>query len=1148
MHYFRLKNFMTLSLSLLLLFVLVSGVITATAQNFRGSLNGTVTDKTGATLPHASVTILEVDTGVTHTTFSSSAGEFAFQDLPVGTYSITVTASGFSTGKYDKILVSAGLPYTLPVSLAVSTSAQTVEVVASSVSLDTTSSALITDIPSQVISDTPNNGRDFTQFIQYTPGFAGYSVGGGPGAAQVDGVRSNQVNWQIDGTDNNDLWWNIPAANQGGVAGIAGVVIPLDSIEQFSFITSGMPETGRNAGGTVNLSIKSGTNVFHGDAYYYNRNEFFAANTPFAPSGSRKTETRDVDYGGSVGGPIIKGKLFFFLSYEHQDFVIGVASARTEPSIAYQNDAAALLGEYGMSVNPVSAALLANLWPQDALQGEDGGPNGNANYFNPGTENGHSFNPIAHLDYSPNQSNSLSIRAYFSDGNQIAPAVSELSPYFEVAPIHVENYAIIYNHIFSPRLANQAFFGVGYYNQVFSDADHSYDPVALGLNTGVTDPGLSGAPDITIGATASSSGIAGSASGFDPIGVTPPEGRSDITGHFNDAVAYTVGKHEFRFGGEFRKSQVYDFYQTGSRGVFTFDGSQGPWNTNPITNLPNGSAACDTLATKTPETTPTVINSNVYLLADFMAGCISTNNAYIAEGNQKRTVYENTWNIFAQDAWQVTSKLNINYGIRYDYAQSVHDSGKDLTSFDPTLTGGFAIQGSNIGNLYNPFKGSVSPRIGASYALYPRTTLRAGAGIYYDSIYMLSILNLRNTTDGGAVGIGNNLAGALPVVTAQATPTNPGGGVVISSGVPIFPTLAEAQAGAGVTNAFSINPHYRPSYTYSYNVNIQQEIGPRVIAQIGYLGTLSRKLTSILDINPYAIGSQELTVSNLPDNFPAICLPPNTNNYSYQQCTRPYFLQYPNIGNVNQLNSNLNANYNSLQATLRSTNYHGLTSQIVYTWSHALDYETGLIPYLPQDSYRQNLEYGNSDFDTRNTFSALLNYKIPGGTSLSRLTTGWELNSAMSLHGGQPFSVVANTDELGNGDNADRAMVTGISPFAGVSHKIVDGSAKWFNSAAFSEPAPGQISNQRRNQYSNPGFSDVDFSVVKDTRITSRVVFQFRAEMFNIFNRINLAPVGAPQTGANSNSVGSTIGAFFGAPGIGPGEPFNVQFAGKILF
>lgn len=1099
------------------LFLLGFVFTTAHAQNFRGAINGTVTDVQGGAIANASITITNDDTHVAHTSVSTSAGEFSFQDLPVGTYTISVVSNGFSTAQYNKIAVQAGSTYTLPVKLAVSSTATTVEVDAGALSLDTTSVVQTTDIPEQVVNDAPTNGRDFTQFVQYAPGFAGYSVGGGAGAAQINGVRTNQVNWQIEGTDNNDLWWNIPAVNQGGVSGIAGIVIPLDAIEQFSFVTSGMPETGRNAGGTVNLSIKSGTDHFHGSAYYYNRNEFFSANNPFNPT-AKKPETRDIDYGGSVGGPIIKGKLFFFASYEHQGFVIGVASAKTEPSAAYQTEAISVLNYYGVPVNSVSTALLANLWPQSALTG----PASTGNYFNPGTENGHSFNPLVKIDYNINDKNTLSMRGYFGDGNQTAPTSSELSPYFEVAPIHVENYSVIYNHIFNSKLTNQAFFGVSYFDQVFSDADHAYNPVALGFNTGVTDPSLSGAPKITIGGAAAGSGLTGSASGFDPIGVTPPEGRTDITGHYDDAVAYTVGRHEFRFGGEFRKSQVYDFYQTGARGAFVFDGSQGPWSSS------GGSAACDALATKNLGTSaPNVTDGNVLLLADFMAGCFSTSNATIAEGNQKRTVYENTYDLFAQDAWQVTPKLNLNYGIRYDYGQSVHDGQKDLTSFDPTVAGGFDIQGGNVSNLYNPYKGSISPRLGASYALDDKTTLRAGFGMFYDTIYMLSILNLRGTTDGGALGIGNNLAGAAPVVTAQATATNPGGGAVITSGQLIFPTLAAAEAGAGVTNAYSINHDYRPSYTYSYNLNLQRQLGPKVIGQLGYLGTLSRKLTSVRDINPTAISATD------PED----------------QTTRPYYNLFPNIGNVNQLSSNLNANYNSLQATLRSTAWHGITTQAAYTWSHALDYETGLIPYLPEDSYHQNLEYGNSDFDTRNTFSGLINYKVPAWSmGPERLSHGWELNSAFSFHGGQPFSVVANSDELGNGDSADRANYTGVNPFAGVSHSIVGGVAEWFNSASFTEPAPGTYGQQRRNQFYNPGFSDVDFSIVKDTRLTEGVNLQLRAETFNLFNRINLAPVGAPQTTAGGNSIGSTIGAFFGAPGIGPGEPFNVQFVGKIIF
>ena len=693
MHLSR-KQFLTLFLIVLAL--LAGSRSPAAAQSFRGGINGSVADESGAVVAGASVTVVNDGTTATRTAVTSSAGEFAFQDLPVGSYTVTISASGFSEEKVQKVMVSAGSLYTLPVKLAVSSSAVTLEVSASALALDTTTFTQTTDLPTQTVNNTPSNGRDFTQFLQFTPGFAGYSIGGGAGVASVNGTRSNQVNWQIDGTDNNDLWWNIPAVNQSGVNGIAGVVLPLDAIDQFSFVTTGTPESGRNAGGTANLSIKAGTNSLHGSVYYYNRNEFFAANNPFNSS-NKKDETRNVNDGFSLGGPIVKDKLFYFITFEHQGFEIGVAQRRTEPSAAYQYQAEQLLDFYGIPVNPVSSALLTNLWPASALTGL-AMPD---NYFNPGTENGHSYNTLGKIDYNFNSSNTLSLRGFIADGNQTAPTSSELSPYFEVAPIHVENYNVVYNHIFSPRIANQLFLGVSYFDQVFSDAVHSYDPVALGLNTGVTDPTLLGAPHIVLASSAAGSGLTGGSSGFDPIGVTPPEGRQDITGHLDDTLSYTVGKHEFRVGGEYRNARVYDFYQTNARGNFTFDGSQGPY-------LGAGSAACDGLATKNLGTADPQTDGNLYILADFLAGCVSESS--IAQGNQKRQVFENTFDLFAQDAWQVTSKLNVNYGLRYGYAQSIHDSDKDLTSFDPSLPGGFAIQGSNVSNLYEPYKGAISPR------------------------------------------------------------------------------------------------------------------------------------------------------------------------------------------------------------------------------------------------------------------------------------------------------------------------------------------------------------------------------------------------------------------------------------------------------
>jgi hypothetical protein len=1117
--------------AIVLLFAAIAG-----AQNFRGGINGVVTDQGGASIPGAQVEITNEATGVTQSAIASSAGEYNFPDLPLGLYTVSATTSGFETLKVQKVQVSAGTVYSLPLKLAVASQATTVEVNAAGVALDTTSVTQTTVLPTKTIQDTPMNGRDFTQFMQLTPGFAGYSAGGGAGIASVNGTRSNSVNWQIEGTDNNDLWWNIPAVNQGGVNGIAGIVLPLDAIDQFSFVTSSSPETGRNAGGTANLVIKSGTNQLHGTGYYFNRNEALAANTPFA-NGSPKNETRFIIYGGSVGGPIIKDKTFFFVNYEHNNFIIGNQSRSTEPSAAYQAASQGVLAYYGIPVNPLSTTLLANLWPANALTG----PAQADNYYNTSPLTGHSFNGIAKIDQNFTEKDHLSVKAFMGQGNQIAPTESFLQPYYEEAPIHVYNYSIVYNRVISPSIVNQLFLGVNYYNQVFSDADHSFDPVALGLNTGVTKESLSGAPHISISAAGASTGLSASNNGFDPVGVTVDSGRNDITGHIDDALSWTKGAHELRFGGEFRQAQVDDFYQTNQRGTFTFDGSQGPW-TYGIQKATSGSApgstACDLLATQNfgttaPGYTPTSnYDSNVLSLADFLAGCF-TSPTNIVEGDPKRQVFENTFAVFAQDAWQITPRLNLNYGLRYDYSGPPHSNYHDLTSFDPTAPNGFAVAGVDRPNIYKQFWKSFSPRVGFAYQPpgYSNTLVRGGFGMFFDAPYMIPFLNLKNTQNGGAVGVQENPAGVNPVATA-----NPIAGVSVwTPGQLIFTSLAEAIAGGGVVNVFSVNPNFRPSYTYSYNLNVQQSFGPNIITQIGYVGTSSRHLLNVRDINQAALGSGNVTT------------PPGA-LYTFQQTTRPYFNQFPNYGVINQVESEDTSNYNSLQALLRTTNFHHITTQMTYTWSHNLDEETGLIPYLPQDSTNVAAEYGNADFDVTNTFTAYAGYDIPGSSHGPKwLSNGWQLNSLWSFHGGLPFSVTASHENSGNGENADRANQIG-NPFAGVNHSIVNGSVQWFNTAAFQDPALGTYGTSGRGAYRNPGFQDVDLSVFKNTKITERFTLQLRAEMFNLVNHINLAPAGQPSTSDSGGTIGSTFGTFFGAPGIGPGEPFNLQLAGKIIF
>src|SRR6201997_3385280 len=677
----------------------------AVAQNFRGGIVGSVTDPTGAALPGAQVTALATSTNTTYRTVSSSAGEFSFSDLPLGDYSVSVSASGFAVTDIKSVPVTAGVTYSLPIRVSVGATTQTVEVQANALSLDTSSNTQTTVIPEQIVQDLPNNGRDFTQMLSQTTGFAGYSINGGAPYAQVNGTRTNSVNWQIEGTDNNDLWWNIPAVNQGGVSGIAGVILPVDAIENFSFVTTAGPETGRNAGGTANLVIKSGTNGLHGSAYYFNRNEFFAANTPFA-NGSPKNKLRNQNYGGSVGGPIIRDKTFFFLGFEHEGFVIGNQTRSTEPSAAYQALAEQDLAYYGVPINSVSQSLLQGLWPQSALTG----PASSGNYFNPGTENGHSFNGIMKLDQNLTDKDRISFKLFVGQGNQIAPVASYLSPYYEEAPIHVQNYSLIYNRVISPSISNQLSAGVSYFNQAFSDADNSFDPVGLGLNTGVTSHSLAGSPHIVIGAPSAGSGLTGSGTGFDPIGVTTESGRHDITGQLNEDLAWILGAHQFRFGGECRQAQVVDLYQSGQRGTFNFNGSQGPW-------YPGNTAANSTcvarLATKNVGATAPIADTNVLGLADFLAGCINT--ATVVEGNPKRQVFQNTFTINGSDSWQVSRDLTLNLGLRYDYPGVLHSAYHNLTSFDPTVPTGIAVIGVDRPSLYDKYWTGFSPRVGFAW-------------------------------------------------------------------------------------------------------------------------------------------------------------------------------------------------------------------------------------------------------------------------------------------------------------------------------------------------------------------------------------------------------------------------------------------------
>ena len=922
-HLFRRYSPLALSLSFGL-----ATTFTAQAQTFRGSINGSVTDGTGAAVSGAAVTAINTGTGVKTGGVSTSSGAFLFEDLPLGDYSIQVAAPGFANLKIDHVGVSAGQIYTLPVKLDVSSANEVVEVNAASLVLDTTTVTQTAVLSAKEVANIPLNGRDFTQMVQLTPGYAGYS-GGGYGS--LNGTRANQMNWQIDGVDNNDLWHNIPAVNQGGVSGIAGIILPIDAVDQFSAQTQAGPEGGRNPGGTVNLSLKSGGNQLHGTVYYFNRNELFGAKSVFS---STKQKVRNYNTGFSVGGPFIKDRLFGFLTFEHQRFVIGESGTATEPTVGWQSQAQAILAAKGIPVNPLMQNVLNSLWQRGNLGSDTVGTVNNFHSSDP--EFGYSWNGLGKVDWHITNKDNLSVHWFVGQGNQVAPVGSQLLDYYEVAPIHVQNIAIVYNRMITSSISNQILAGVNYFNQLFDDNNTNYNVQSLGFITGAN---YTNAPNISI-------------KNFDPVGETPPEGRNDITGHLTDQLSWVKGAHQMRFGGEYRQAQLDEFYHRHATGSFTFDGTR-------VAAMGPALAA-----------NPDQLDTYRYALADFLAGYTSA--ASIALGDPERQVFVNTFFLNAGDSWQVSHNLNLNYGVRYDYTGPLHNGLQDLSTFRSALTStnGLALQGAQIQNLFQQYWKSISPRIGINYQLSPKTVLRAGYGWYFDSPNLNPFLDNRpgNQAPNGVEG---NPIGPSPVSTVSANGVEglQAGKTNLVAGQQIFSNqVCSGTTGTTQCGIFSVDPNFRPSYNENYSLNIEQTLAPSVIMQLGYVGSQGRHLLSLIDINQAT--SQE---------------------------ARPYYSLYPNYTNINQLEPIGTSNYNALQTQLRLQNFHRLSAQLIYTWSHNLDEVTAYRGALPQDNYNFKADYSNSDFDTRNTFTSFVTYQLPGlAGGLRGLTNGWVVNSLLS--------------------------------------------------------------------------------------------------------------------------------------------------------
>jgi len=504
--------------------------------------------------------------------------------------------------------------------------------------------------------------------------------------------------------------------------------------------------------------------------------------------------------------------------------------------------------------------------------------------------------------------------------------------------------------------------------------------------------------------------------------------------------------------------------------------------------------------TRGPWASDSTLSSTLKALADFLAGYPSNaSGATINRGEPEPIYLVNSGDAWFHDNFQLSPQLNINFGVRYDYYGVLHDSKNNLANFVPGT-------GFTTGQLYPKTPLDFAPRFGFSYApkWARRLVIRGGYGIFYD-VPPVNAFASASSSNGAATGIAYNPGGPNPVYALTAT------NVVLQSGVPVFGnSVAKPPFGAS-----SVTQQFKMPYAQNYNLNIQVQLTKSTLLQAGYVGNVAEHLLTLLDINQLING------------------------------VRPLAQQYPTLGAINQLNTNANSHYNSLQASLRQQLWHGLAANPNYTWSHAIDDDSSYT--APMDSYNLALDKGNSTSDTRHIVTGFISYELPQlGHFAPRLTKRWQLNSLLTFTSGSPINITTGKNTDLTGENKDRVNLIG-NPFANVPVLTGTLAMQYLNPAAFAVPASGTYGNLGRDAIYGPGFGSFDFSIFKHTPITERIKSELRIEILNLFNRTNWA---SPTTSFSSASFGELTQTKNGssAPGLGFGEPRNVQLGLKLIF
>ena len=1095
------SSFRWLAATLTIVCMLLSAAApSVSAQTFRGTILGTVTDPQGAFVVGATVTARNLDTGIERSTVTDDAGNYSLPELPIGRYEVKVRATGFRAYSITDVRVEVASERRADAQLSVGgSSSDTVTITANAVQVETTANTLGGTISGSTVVDLPINGRDFTKFLVLVPGATGDPSGatdspGSFGLFSANGNRGRSNNYLLDGTDMNDGYRNLPAINEAGVFGTPATILPVEAIAEAAVLSNFEAEYGRNSGAIVNLVTKSGTNDIHGSAFEFLRDNKFDARNFYNTRPNPQTEFTNHQFGFAAGGPFVRNRTFWFTAYEGQREDVGLNSVARVPD---PREIAAL----GGATNPVIAKLLQrNPWPTPNNPVPLFDPSPNLFVTAPATNNVNSF--IAKLDHSFNEQNQLTGRYYFGTSDQSFPlailAGNVLPGFNTVTPTTVHLVSLSYLKILSAQKVNEARFGYNRFDEGFFPEDSDFDPSSIGLNTGISGQQDFGLPFIRI----RNDPVFGSSLASLGATLSVPRARVDTNWHFIDNLSWKLTRHDLKMGYEFRRTFVDAFFDAGYRGRLDFAS-----------------------------------------LEDFLSGTLSGGRA--ARGDSRRKTFQNSHAGYLQDTFRWSKRLTLNLGLRYDYFGVIGEKDNLLSNFDPQR-GLVQVGSPGLDQLYERDLNNFSPRIGLAWDVSGkgRTVVRAGWGLFYDAYsqdFFVGQLPFNTFNPGPAY----NPVGPSPILFSFSTVD------VIQPGVPIFTDFLDS-------DVFAVDRHIRTPYVQNYNLNIQQELFKNVVFEVGYVGSAGAKLFRYRDINqpvnprvstarpfdngPFApSGGTFFYVNHLEttanSNYNALqtSLSLRDRHGFSTQVIYTWSHSIDNASDGQDYVANATQPDNSFRTDQeRGNSNFDVRHRFTWTWSYQIPgwwkkhprvgdgwQVNGIVTVRSGSPFHVNL------FDDYNgTGEFFPRPDLVGDPYAGTHAPDNFLNLAA-------FKVPCTLDPTGDG------------------------------SAGSCIPGTQHFGSLGRNSLKGPGYSNFDFSIFKTTPISERVKVQLRAEIFNVFNHPNFSSPLLPGFSADAsfNGIDPVTGRGIGflpitvTPDVGIGNPFlggggprNIQLAFKLTF